>query len=192
MDTSPFFSDTKRPSQFTSHKSQVTDSWVPVGETTHYGGGALEYMTLPNKVAEKEEDYYFSAPGSSKYGDEHLGSNLMLVRAGDGFIRSRLCDVNLRCAQLACGVVGCCLESLGVTSVGALYHVASEEPDSNEGVQYFLAAQEHGGARSTERSMPGRTRTPTHVAPMYVGGGRYWGHVRRNPFGKTDGRTLAL
>ncbi|KAK1737406.1 hypothetical protein QTG54_011692 [Skeletonema marinoi] len=88
MDTSPFFSDTKRPSQFTSHKSQVTDSWVPVcpvikiqvGETTHYGGGALEYMTLPNKVAEKEEDYYFSAPGSSKYGDEHLGSNLMLVR----------------------------------------------------------------------------------------------------------------
>ena len=44
--------------------------------------------------------------------------------------------------------LGCCLESLGVTSVGALYHVASEEPDSNEGVQYFLAAQEHGGARS--------------------------------------------
>eukprot|EP00985_Skeletonema_marinoi_P033503 scaffold41482_cov475-Skeletonema_marinoi.AAC.1 len=45
--------------------------------------------------------------------------------------------------------LGCCLESLGVTSVGALYHdVASEEPDSNDGVQYFLAAQEHGGARS--------------------------------------------
>eukprot|EP00984_Skeletonema_dohrnii_P017317 scaffold7864_cov122-Skeletonema_dohrnii-CCMP3373.AAC.7 len=67
------FSDTKRPSQFTIHKSQVTDSWVPVGETTHYGGGALEYMTLPNKVAEKEGEYYFSAPGSSKYGDAAFG-----------------------------------------------------------------------------------------------------------------------
>eukprot|EP00985_Skeletonema_marinoi_P005439 scaffold2357_cov158-Skeletonema_marinoi.AAC.1 len=87
------------------------------------------------------------------------------------------------------GCAGCCLESLGVTSVGALYHVASEEPDSNEGVQYFLAAQEQ---EETERSMPGRTRTPKlYVAPMYVGGGKYWGHVRRNPFGKTDGRTLA-
>jgi hypothetical protein len=72
--------------------------------------------------------------------------------------------------------------------VGALYHVASEEPDSNKR-KYFLAAQEHGRARS----MHGRTRTPKlYVAPMYVGGGRYWGHVRRNPFGRTEGRTLAL
>ena len=32
------------------------------------------------------------------------------------------------------------------------------------------------------------TRMPKlYVVPMYVGGGRYWGHVRRNPFGKTDG-----
>eukprot|EP00985_Skeletonema_marinoi_P024052 scaffold16457_cov117-Skeletonema_marinoi.AAC.2 len=39
------------------------------------------------------------------------------------------------------------------------------------------------------RSTLGRTRTPNYVAPMYVGGGRYWGHVRRNPFGRTDGMT---
>eukprot|EP00985_Skeletonema_marinoi_P004063 scaffold1786_cov181-Skeletonema_marinoi.AAC.6 len=30
----------------------------------------------------------------------------------------------------------------------------------------------------TERSMHGRTRTPKlYVAPKYVGGGRYWGHI---------------
>ncbi len=47
---------------------------LKVGETTHYGGGALEYMTLSTKVGEKRGGlYYFSPPGSSKYGDDAFG-----------------------------------------------------------------------------------------------------------------------
>lgn len=47
---------------------------LKVGETTHYGGGALEYMTLSTKVGEKSGGlYYFSPPGSSKYGDDAFG-----------------------------------------------------------------------------------------------------------------------
>jgi protochlorophyllide reductase len=47
---------------------------LKVGETTHYGGGALEYMTLSKKVGEKSgELYFFSPPGSSKYGDDAFG-----------------------------------------------------------------------------------------------------------------------
>jgi len=47
---------------------------LKVGETTHYGGGALEYMTLSTKVGTKNGGlYYFSPPGSSKYGDDAYG-----------------------------------------------------------------------------------------------------------------------
>lgn len=46
---------------------------LKVGETTHYGGGALEYMTLSSKVGEEGGKYYFSSPGSSKYGDDAFG-----------------------------------------------------------------------------------------------------------------------
>mmetsp|Transcript_29137 Transcript_29137/g.58132 ORF Transcript_29137/g.58132 Transcript_29137/m.58132 type:complete len:454 (-) Transcript_29137:18-1379(-) len=42
---------------------------LKVGETTHWGGGALEYMTLSEKVGEKGGLYYTSPPGSSKFGD---------------------------------------------------------------------------------------------------------------------------
>jgi protochlorophyllide reductase len=46
---------------------------LKVGETPHYGGGALEYMALSSKVGEKGGLYYYSAPGSSKYGDDAYG-----------------------------------------------------------------------------------------------------------------------
>ena len=65
--------------------------------------------------------------------------------------------------------------------MGALYHVASEEPDSNE--RRLLGSSmstEHGGARTNQNAK-------LYVAHMYVGGGRYWGHVRRNCLGMTDG-----
>mmetsp|Transcript_3486 Transcript_3486/g.7693 ORF Transcript_3486/g.7693 Transcript_3486/m.7693 type:complete len:446 (+) Transcript_3486:62-1399(+) len=46
---------------------------LKVGESIHYGGGALEYMTLSAKVGEKGGMYYYSAPGSGKYGDDAYG-----------------------------------------------------------------------------------------------------------------------
>jgi len=47
---------------------------LKVGETTHYGGGALEYMTLSANVGTKNGGlYYFSPPGLSKYGDDAYG-----------------------------------------------------------------------------------------------------------------------
>ena len=46
---------------------------LKVGETPHYGGGALEYMALSSKVGEKGGLYYYSSPGSSKYGDDAYG-----------------------------------------------------------------------------------------------------------------------
>jgi len=58
---------------FTKLFDVAATNLLKVGETTHYGGGALEYMTLSNKVGEKGGEYYFSAPGSSKYGDAAFG-----------------------------------------------------------------------------------------------------------------------
>ena len=46
---------------------------LKVGETTHYGGGALEYLALSPKVGERGGLYYYSEPGSSKYGDDAFG-----------------------------------------------------------------------------------------------------------------------
>jgi protochlorophyllide reductase len=58
---------------FTKLFDVAATNLLKVGETTHYGGGALEYMTLSSKVVEKGGEYYFSAPGSSKYGDAAFG-----------------------------------------------------------------------------------------------------------------------
>ena len=47
---------------------------LKVGEKVSYGGGALEYMTLSSTVGERKGgQYYFSEPGSGKYGDEAYG-----------------------------------------------------------------------------------------------------------------------
>jgi protochlorophyllide reductase len=45
-----------------------------VGENPHWGGGALEYMTLDSGVGSKGGQYYTSPPGSSKYGDQAYGN----------------------------------------------------------------------------------------------------------------------
>lgn len=47
---------------------------LKVGETVHWGGGALEYMTLDSSVISKGGLYYTSPPGSSKYGDDAFGN----------------------------------------------------------------------------------------------------------------------
>lgn len=44
-----------------------------VGETTEWGGGALEYMALDKEVGLKGGLYYNSRPGSSKFGDDAYG-----------------------------------------------------------------------------------------------------------------------
>jgi len=48
-----------------------------VGETVHWGGGALEYMTLDKTVNSKSGLYYTSPPGSSKYGDSAFGTDFI-------------------------------------------------------------------------------------------------------------------
>ena len=45
-----------------------------MGESVHWGGGALEYMALDNEVNSKKGLYYASSPGSSKYGDAAFGN----------------------------------------------------------------------------------------------------------------------
>ncbi len=63
---------------------------LKVGETTHYGGGALEYMTLSNKVGEGGGGlYYYSEPGSSKYGDGAYGRQFDISEVSK---EARACD----------------------------------------------------------------------------------------------------
>ncbi|KAL7509415.1 hypothetical protein ACHAXN_008850 [Cyclotella atomus] len=51
---------------------------LKVGETTHWGGGALEYMTLSSNVGKQGGMYYTSPPGSSKYGEDAFGREFKL------------------------------------------------------------------------------------------------------------------
>ena len=51
---------------------------LKVGETVHWGGGALEYMTLDSSVRSKGGLYYTSPPGSSKYGDDAFGNQFTI------------------------------------------------------------------------------------------------------------------
>eukprot|EP00579_Thalassiosira_antarctica_P005718 CAMPEP_0201885240 /NCGR_PEP_ID=MMETSP0902-20130614/18374_1 /ASSEMBLY_ACC=CAM_ASM_000551 /TAXON_ID=420261 /ORGANISM="Thalassiosira antarctica, Strain CCMP982" /LENGTH=432 /DNA_ID=CAMNT_0048414371 /DNA_START=26 /DNA_END=1324 /DNA_ORIENTATION=- len=46
---------------------------LKVGESTHWGGGAIEWMALGEKMGEDGGLYCSSAPGSSKYGDDAYG-----------------------------------------------------------------------------------------------------------------------
>ena len=63
---------------------------LKVGETTHYGGGALEYMTLSAKVGERGGGYYYySEPGSSKYGDGAFGRQFDVSEVSK---EARACD----------------------------------------------------------------------------------------------------
>jgi len=53
---------------------------LKVGENVHWGGGALEYMTLDSSVGSKGGLYYTSSPGSSKYGDKAYGNQFVVAQ----------------------------------------------------------------------------------------------------------------
>jgi len=52
---------------------------LKVGESVHWGGGALEFMTLNDGVGSKGGLYYTSPPGSSKYGDAAFGTQFAVT-----------------------------------------------------------------------------------------------------------------
>lgn len=58
---------------FTKLFDVAATNLLKVGETTHYGGGALEYVALSDEAGEMGGRYYYSAPGSGKYGDDAYG-----------------------------------------------------------------------------------------------------------------------
>lgn len=58
---------------FTKVFDVAATSLLKVGEKTSYGGGALEYMALSPDVGKKGGLYYYSAPGSGKFGDDAYG-----------------------------------------------------------------------------------------------------------------------
>ena len=58
---------------FTKVFDVAATNLLKVGESISYGGGCLEYVTLSEKVGEKGGLYYYSSPGSSKYGEEAYG-----------------------------------------------------------------------------------------------------------------------
>jgi len=71
---------------------------LKVGENTHWGGGALEYMALDQTVGKSGGLYYNSPPGSSKYGDDAYGNqfttNEVSKEARDDAKAKRLWDLS--------------------------------------------------------------------------------------------------
>lgn len=59
---------------FTKVFDFAATSLLRVGETPQYGGGALEYMCLDKNAGSKGGRYFFSDPGSSKYGEAAYGA----------------------------------------------------------------------------------------------------------------------
>ena len=59
---------------FTKLFDFAATSLLKVGETPSFGGGCLEYMVLDKSVRAKGGRYYFSSPGSSKYGEAAYGN----------------------------------------------------------------------------------------------------------------------
>lgn len=60
----------------------------------------MEYVTLSEKVGEKGGSYYYSAPGSSKYGEEVYGKQFTLgevskeARASDAGLAKRFWELS--------------------------------------------------------------------------------------------------
>ena len=52
---------------------------LKVGENTHWGGGALEYLTLDSNAIGNGGLYYTSPPGSSKYSDAAFGNQFTIT-----------------------------------------------------------------------------------------------------------------
>eukprot|EP00550_Attheya_septentrionalis_P000506 CAMPEP_0198282228 /NCGR_PEP_ID=MMETSP1449-20131203/2072_1 /TAXON_ID=420275 /ORGANISM="Attheya septentrionalis, Strain CCMP2084" /LENGTH=441 /DNA_ID=CAMNT_0043978393 /DNA_START=140 /DNA_END=1465 /DNA_ORIENTATION=+ len=51
-----------------------------VGETSHWGGGALEYVATSPQVANQGGTYFLAPPGSSKYGDAAYGREFKVAQ----------------------------------------------------------------------------------------------------------------
>jgi protochlorophyllide reductase len=67
---------------FTKVFDVAATSLFKVGETTHWGGGALEYMALSSEVANERGGLFYTAPpGSSKYGDDAFGREFKATQA---------------------------------------------------------------------------------------------------------------
>jgi Dehydrogenases with different specificities (related to short-chain alcohol dehydrogenases) len=66
---------------FTKVFDFVATDLFRVGETVHWGGGALEYMALDAKTVGSRCGglYYTSPPGSSKYGDDAYGNQFTVA-----------------------------------------------------------------------------------------------------------------
>lgn len=78
---------------------------LKVGETVHWGGGALEYMTLDSSVGSKGGLFYSSDPGSSKYLDDAFGVQFKESRiskeASDDRISKRLWELSEKLVGLS-------------------------------------------------------------------------------------------
>ena len=90
---------------FTKIFDFVATDLVKVGETPHWGGGALEYMTLSDRVGSKGGLYYTSPPGSSRYGDTAFGAEFseseVSIEARDGAKGKRLWELSEKLVGIA-------------------------------------------------------------------------------------------
>lgn len=77
---------------------------LKVGETVHWGGGALEYMTLDASVGSAGGLFYSSDPGSSKYLDDAFGVQFKLSKiskeASDDSKAKRLWELSAKLVGL--------------------------------------------------------------------------------------------
>jgi protochlorophyllide reductase len=78
---------------------------LKVGETVHWGGGALEYMTLDTTVGAKGGLFYSSDPGSSKFLDDAFGNQFkeskISYEASDDAKARRLWELSEKLVGLA-------------------------------------------------------------------------------------------
>lgn len=85
---------------FTKVFDVAATNLLKVGESISYGGGCLEYVALSEKVGEKGGLYYYSPPGSSKYGEEAYGKQFTLgevsneARASDAGLAKRFWELS--------------------------------------------------------------------------------------------------
>lgn len=86
---------------FTKIFDVAATNLLKVGESPHWGGGALEYMALSSQVGKDGGGHYYSSPpGSSKYGDDAFGKQFKMsgvskeAKESDGGKGKRLWDLS--------------------------------------------------------------------------------------------------
>jgi protochlorophyllide reductase len=89
---------------FTKLFGFAANNLLKVGETPQFGGGALEYMCLDKSAGANGGRYFFSAPGSSKYGDAAYGDQFneseVSEEARDDAKGRRLWDLSMKLVGL--------------------------------------------------------------------------------------------